>query len=48
MKERKVHKGCGGTVIWQEPDFHTYYDFAGLCIKCGAFPLAEEEIEFKE
>jgi len=44
----KVHRNCGGTVIYREPYAPTYYSYAGYCLKCEAFPIPEENIIFKE
>lgn len=44
---RKVHRNCGGTVVYREPYAPTHYAYAGYCLKCEAFPIPDEDIIFK-
>jgi hypothetical protein len=40
----KIHRDCGGIVVYREPDSPTWFAYAGYCLKCEAFPIYEEDI----
>lgn len=44
---KKWHKNCGGRVEYQKPLEPTYFNQAGYCMRCGEFPIVEENIIFK-
>jgi len=46
-RKQKFHKGCGGKVVYREPNSPTYYSYAGYCLRCEAFPIPEEDIIFE-
>jgi hypothetical protein len=46
-KGQKIHKNCGGKVVYREPDSPTYYSYAGYCLRCEQFPISEEDIVFE-
>jgi len=44
----KWHKNCGGKVVYQKPiEEGVGFEQAGLCLKCDAFPITEENIIFE-
>jgi len=48
LSKHKWHKECGGKVVYQKPiEKGVWFEQAGLCLKCEAFPLVEEEIIFE-
>ena len=48
LSEIKWHKDCGGKVVYREPEEKGVgFEFAGLCLKCDAFPILEENIIFE-
>ena len=44
----KIHRDCGGTVVYREPYAPTHFAYAGYCLKCQAFPIPEEDIIFQD
>jgi len=48
MLKRKIHKDCGGTVVYREPYAPTHFSYAGYCLKCEAFPIPQEDIIFED
>lgn len=48
MSESKWHKICGRKVVYREPSYKgAGFGQAGFCIKCGSFPIVEEDIIFE-
>nr|BDI55047.1 MAG: hypothetical protein [uncultured archaeon] len=46
-KNEKTHKNCGGEVVWREPSKKSkaWFERAGLCLKCGEYPICIENID---
>nr|BDI55052.1 MAG: hypothetical protein [uncultured archaeon] len=46
-RNEKTHKNCGGEVVWREPskDRNAHFEMAGLCLKCGIYPITLEDID---
>jgi len=48
LSKTKWHKDCGGKVVYQKPiEKGVGFEQAGLCLKCNAFPIVEEDIIFE-
>ncbi len=46
----KLHKGCGGEVVFREPEneLQAHYSRAGWCLRCDCFPIDIEDIELDQ
>ena len=48
MSKLKWHKNCGGKIVYQKPiEKGVGFEQAGLCLKCDAFPILQEDIIFE-
>lgn len=48
LSELKWHKNCGGKVVYQKPiEKGVGFKQAGMCLKCDAFPILQEDIIFE-
>lgn len=47
MTKAMWHKNCGGEVKYQKPlEDNAGFDQGGLCLKCEAFPIIQQNIIF--